>query len=228
MHPALKKLIDANVALERAEAALTKAQQQRRQCALDLRDIEDEEERLTAAIFAYSAFGKGLSLVLAEAVTGLPGKKGQSQFLVLAGRKQHQPKGYGRDAIRIETEPMVEWPSPTVFEREVIASHIRHGRPFQLDEGLGWTNLRASLQPCEAEAFLDDPTSALATHFGVSRGDFVLWLSTWGHVGCEARYGNGNPCTARVAGVPGMLPIEKWKDVKSKGGYCKRHGGKPS
>ncbi len=225
MHPALKKLIDANTELARAEAALAAAQERRRQCALGLRDIEDDEERLSAALFAYSAFGKGLSLVLAEAVTGLPGKKGQSQFLVLAGRKRYQPKGHGKDAICIAAEPMSEWPAPSPLERELVASHIRHGQAFHLDEGLGWTNLRATLKPAEAEAFLVDPTSALAMHFGLAREDFVLWLSTWGHIGCEARYGNGNPCTARVAGVAGMLPIERWKEAKARGGYCKRHGG---
>lgn len=225
MHPALQRLVEANAALEAAELALAEAQEHRRQCGLGLTEIEDPDDRLQAALYAYGAFGKGLSLVLAEAVTGLPGKRGQSQFLVLAGRLQHQPKGHDADRVTVVSDPMTEWPAPSALERDVIESHIRHGKPYHLEHGLGWTNLSTSLTPSEATAFLRDPTAALAAHFDLSREAFVEWLSGWGHVGCEATYNNGKPCAARVAGLPGMLQVEKWKVAKAKGGYCARHGG---
>lgn len=225
MHPALQRLVEANVALEAAELALAEAQEHRRQCGLRLAEIEDPNDRLQAALYAYDAFGKGLSLVLAEVVTGLPGKRGQSKFLVLAGRLQHQPKGHRAGRVTVASDAMTEWPAPTALEREVIESHIRHGKRYNLEYGLGWTNLSTSLTPSEATAFLRDPTAALAEHFDLSREAFVEWLSGWGHVGCEANYNNGKPCAARVASVPGMLQVEKWKIAKAKGGYCARHGG---
>jgi hypothetical protein len=228
MHPALQRLVEAHDACEGAKRAVVEAEERRRACALDLCEIEDEDERLRAAVWAYKAFGKGLSLVLAEAVTGLPGKKGQSRFLVLAGRKQYQPKGHGaHDGAVIDerSEPMTAWPAPTPVEREVIAAHMRHGQPYTVSRGLGWTHLSASLAPAAASHFLEDPTAALAEHFGIDRPAFVEWLSGCGEVTCEGRFANGKPCTSRVAALVGQLPLRDWIAARKKGGYCARHGG---
>lgn len=225
MHPALRRLVAANTELEIARAALTAAEEYRRQCALDLADIEDLDERQRSGVFAYQQFGKGLSLALAEAVTGLPGKKGQSAFLVLAGRRANQPKGYGSKPLVTEHEPMTEWPPLDPIERDIVASHIRHHENYSIHRGLGWTALDANLNPTEAREYLNDPTGALAEHYGVSREGFVEWLSSEGHVSCEGSYQNGKPCSSRVAGLPGQLNLQAWKAAKAKGGYCRKHGG---
>lgn len=228
MHPALQRLVEAHASYEQAQRALIEAEEHRRDCALRLTDIDDPDDRLGAALYAYRKFGKGLSLPLAQAVTGLPGKKGQSRFLVLAGRRQDQPKGRARpdvETIIFEPEPVTEWPALTALEREVVALHVKHRRPYVIECGLGWTVFSAILEPAEAEGLLDDPTSALASHFGLSRAEFVEWLSGNGHVPCEGRYENGRPCTSRVAGVRGQLEIDAWIAARQKGGYCKRHGG---
>ncbi|WP_293679272.1 hypothetical protein [uncultured Phenylobacterium sp.] len=227
MHPALQRLVDANDDLERAERALEAAQEQRRQCARDLAQIEDQSERVSAAVFAYHRFGKGLSLALAEAVTGLPGKKGQSAFLVLAGRMQYQPRGHGAGGGGEPSEPMTEWPAPDECEREIIRAHIAHGRDYWIDRGLGWGCLRTSLRPPEAAAYLKDATGALAGHFGLSREAFVEWLSSCGSVGCEGRNKDATRCKSSVAGRTVQLDVEDWKVAVERGGYCRRHGGDP-
>lgn len=225
MHPALQRLVDANDNLERAQHALDVAAQHRRACALQLNEIENPAERLDAAAWAYGVFGKGLSLVLGEAVTGLPGKRGQSQFLVMVGRKTYQPKGHGTDAVLTYDDPITEYPAPDALERKVIAAHIAHGRPYAIDGYLGRLKISAQLAPSEACIFLDDATAALAAHNGVSREIFVAWLSSSGRVNCEARFANGNPCTSRVAGLTDGMRLEAWTAAKAKGGYCRRHGG---
>lgn len=225
MHPALRRLVAANTELETARAALTAAEEYRRQCALDLAEIEDLDERQRSAVFAYEKFGKGLSLALAEAVTGLPGKKGQSAFLVLAGRRTNQPKGYGSEFAVAEHEPMTEWPPLDPLERDIVASHIRHRTNYFIHRGLGWTAFAADLTATEAEEYLIDPTRALTEHYGVTRELFIEWLSTEGHVACEGHYQSGKPCNSRVAGLPGQLDLEAWLAARANRGYCRKHGG---
>lgn len=226
MHPRLEALIAANSQFEAAKRAVVAAEDLRRQCATDLVHIEDQAERTAAAIEAYHAFGKGLSLALAEAVTGLPGRRGQSEFLVLANRKTYQPKGCEpRDRVVHVSEPMTEWPAPDALQREVMSAHIKRGKPYWLERVLGWTIMRVSLEPNEARAFLKDPTAALAAHHDMTREAFVDWLSSGGRVLCEDTYKNGNPCAAQVAGTTGFMSIERWKAAKAAGGYCKQHGG---
>lgn len=225
MHPALQRLVDANTALENAQRALELAQDQRRQAALALIEIEDEDQRWQAAIFAYREFGHGLSLALAEAATGLPGKKAQSRFLVRAGRKSYQPKGHGSDAVAHIPEPMSEWPAPDQLEREVISSHIAHGEPYWVDRGLGWGRLRVDLQPDEARTYLEDATGAMASRVGLTREEFVEWLSTEGFVRCSGVTLKGAPCKAGVKGLSGQMAIGPWKAAKDRGGYCSTHGG---
>lgn len=224
MHPALKRLIDANTRLLQAQQALEAAQDHRRSCALQLSEIKGEDERWQAALFAYREFGKGLSLALAEAATGIPGRRAQSTFLVRAGRKEHQPKGHGRGASEF-AQPMAEWPAPDPLEQELIRSHIAHGQPYWIDKGLGWGNVRIDLKPAEAEAYLKDPTAAMARKAGLSREDFVEWLSTEGFVRCKGVTQGGARCKSGVAGVRSQLPVKAWKEAKEKGGYCSRHGG---
>lgn len=101
-----------------------------------------------------------------------------------AGRKEHQPKGHGGGASGY-AEPMTEWPVPSALDQELIRSHIAHGQAFWIDKGLGWGNVRTELAPAEAEAYLKDPTGAMAQKAGLSREDFVEWLSTEGFVRCE-------------------------------------------
>jgi hypothetical protein len=224
MHPALKRLIEANAELTKAQQALESAQDQRRACALQLSEIEDEAERWQAALFAYAKFGKGLSLQLAEAATGLPGRRAQSTFLVRAGRKEHQPKGNGGGSVQ-PAEPMTEWPAPDALERELIRSHIAHGQAYWIDRGLGWGNVRIALEPEEAEEYLVDPTGAMARQAGLSREDFVEWLSSEGSIRCEGVTLSGARCKAGVVGVSSQLPVKAWKEAKARGGYCGRHGG---
>lgn len=224
MHPALKRLIEADAQMVKAQKALEAAQDERRSCALQLSEIEDEDERWQAALFAFRECGKGLSLQLAEAATGLPGRRAQSTFLVRAGRKEYQPKGHGSGPIAA-ARALTEWPAPDSLERELIRSHIEHRRPFRIDRGLGWGNVRVTLDPEEAEAFLRDPTDAMARKAGLSRKEFVEWLSTEGSVRCEGVTQAGHRCRAGVAGVSSQLAVKVWKEAKDKGGYCKRHGG---
>jgi len=224
MHPALKRLIEAEAQLTQAQQALDVAQAHRRACALRLSEIENEDERWEAALFAYREFGKGLSLHLAEAATGLPGRRAQSAFLVRAGRKEHQPKGHGGGGGDF-AEPMTEWPAPTPLEQELIRSHIAHGQTFWIDKGLGWGNVRVGLEPAEAQAYLKDPTAAMAQKAGLSREDFAEWLSTEGFVRCEGVTQSGSRCRSGVAGVSSQLPVKVWKEAKARGGYCSRHGG---
>lgn len=228
MHPALQRLVEAQASYELAQKTLTEAEELRRNCALRLAEIDDREERTESAVWAYGKFVKGLSLALAEAVTGLPGKKGQSRFLVLAGCREEQRKGHTQhnvDTVLYEPEPVTEWPPLTPIEREVVASHVKHRQPYFIDCGLGWTVFSATLEPEEAEAFLIDPTSALAANCGISREMFVEWLSSSGHIPCEGHYGNGRACASRVAGVRGQLSLDEWIPARERGGYCKRHGG---
>lgn len=227
MHSALKRLVEANAQLLQAQQTLETAQDHRRTCALQLSEIADENERWQAALFAYRNFGKGLSLALAEAATGLPGRRAQSTFLVRAGRKEHQPKGHGGEAPEF-AEPMTEWPAPDALEQELIRSHIAHGQPYWIDKGLGWGNVRTELDPDEAEAYLQNPTAAMARKASLSREDFVEWLSTEGFVRCEGLTRSGARCKSGVAGVSSQLPVKLWKKAKEKGGYCSRHGGQAS
>lgn len=225
MHPALQRLINANAALVDTQHALELAQDQRRQAALALAEIEDEDQRWQAAIFAYREFGQGLSLVLAEAATGLPGKKAQSGFLVRAGRKSHQPKGNASDVVVHVHEPMLEWPAPDQLEREVISAHIAHGERYWVDRGLGWGNLQVDLQPDQARAYLGDPTGAIAARLGVARDEFVDWISSEGSVRCNGVTQKGAPCKSGVKGVSRQMKIGAWKEAKERGGYCGAHGG---
>lgn len=227
MHPALKRLVDANEDLERAERALEAAQEHRRQCARDLAQIDNLEERRQAAVSAYLNFGKGLSLALAEAVTGLPGRQGQSAFLVLAGRKEYQPRGRLPTAVTEVSEPVTEWRAPDEFEREVVRAHIAHGQKYWIDEGLGWQRLRTPLSPTQAADYLVDPTAAIAKSLGLTRDEFVEYLSSYGTVRCEGRNKDGTPCKSSVAGCTGQLDAEVWKLAIEQGGYCRRHRGDP-
>lgn len=229
MHPTLQRLVDANDELERAQRALEAAQEHRRQCARDLAQIEDVEERCSAAVFAYQRLGKGLSAPLAEAVTGLPGKQGVSRLLVLAGRIQYQPRGE-RPAYRhavAEPEPPTEWREVEDFERDVVRTHIAHGEEYWIDEGLGWQRLTTPLSPAQAAEYLVDPTSAIAKSLGLTREEFVEYLSSYGTVRCEGRNKDGSPCKSSVAGPTGQLDAKIWKLANDQGGYCRRHGGDP-
>lgn len=226
MHSALKRLIDAEAELKRAQAALDAAQVNRRRCALGLAEIEDEDERWQAALRAYREFGKGLSLALAEAATGLPGKRAQSTFLERAGRRVNQPKGHGGGSFP-SSEPMTAWPAPDALEQDVIRSHIAHKTPYRISEGLGWGCLTVSLDPADAAVFLQDPTDGLARGVGLSRQEFVEYLSSAGSVQCDAKTQKGTRCSFGVAGRSGQLSIEAWKVAKARGGYCTLHGGEP-
>lgn len=227
MHPALQRLVDAHEDLQRAERALEAAQERRRQAARDLAQIEDREERVQAALHAYGRFGKGLSLALAEAVTGLPGRHGQSAFLVLAGRMQYQPKGRQVPCNVHEPEPVTGWREPDEFEREIVRAHIAHGQEYWIDEGLGWQRLRTPLTPAQAAEYLVDPTGAVAKSLGLTREGFVEYLSTYGGVRCEGHNKDGIRCKSGVAGQTGQLEAEVWKLAVERGGYCRRHGGDP-
>lgn len=224
MHPALNKLVEANAQLEAAQTALSEAQEHRRQRALALSEIADEDERWQAALYAYREFGAGLSLALAEAATGLPGRRAQSVFLVRAGRRQNQPKGYG-GGWSAPHEPLVEWPAPDELERAVIQTHIDHGKPYHLEQGLGWGKVSMTLEPAEARAFLREPTAALAEILKISREDFVEYLSSEGSVRCEGHTKKGDRCRTSVAGLSTQLGLKAWIDAKGRGGYCRRHGG---
>lgn len=153
MHPALQRLIDANAAFVAAEQALEAARELRRETALQLAEIEDEQERWQAALLAYTEFGRDLSLALAEAATGVTGRRSQSEFLVRAGRLTHQPKENQIQASS-ERRPMTEWPMPGDLEREVVQSHIAHQTPYLIARGLGWSSIAVQLRPREAEIFL--------------------------------------------------------------------------
>lgn len=227
MHPALQRLINANAEFTRAEEALEAAQEHRRRCALGLAEIEDEDERWQAALLAYQEFGKGLSLALAEATTGLPGKRGQSTFLERAGRRTNQPKGYGAGSVE-PSEPMIEWPALDALEQELVRSHIAHRTPYWISEGLGWQRLSLSLTPEHSAIYLDDPTAGIAAGLGLTRAEFVDYLSSEGSVSCEGKTLKGAPCRASVAGLSTQLSVEAWRAAKARGGYCKRHGGEPT
>lgn len=224
MHASLKRLIEADAELKGAQTALEAAQEHRRQCALGLADIEDDGERWQAALLAYREFGKGLSLALAEAATGLPGRRAQSTFLERAGRRENQPKGHGAGPAT-PSEPMTVWPAPDALEQEVIRSHIAHLTPYSVDRGLGWGRLTVSLDPADAALYLADPTAGLAKGVGLTRDQFVEYLSSEGSVRCEARTLKGALCRAGVAGLSSQLNIKAWKAAKDRGGYCTRHGG---
>ncbi len=225
MHPALESLIEANSALQEAQGAVQLAIERRRQAALDLAQIEDEDQRWEAALFAYRKFGQGLSLVLAEAVTGLPGRKAQSAFLVRAGVRINQSKGHGSGSVVDRGEPMTEWPAPTELEREIISSHISHGTSYCVDHGLGWGRVRIDLQPHHARTYLVDPTMAMAARAGLTRDEFVEWLSSEGSVRCNGVTRAGAPCKAGVKGAGSQMSISAWKAAKERGGYCSVHGG---
>jgi hypothetical protein len=227
MHPALLRLVDANEELQRAERALEAAQELRRRAACELAQIEDREERIQAALHAYREFGKGLSLALAEAVTGLPGRHGQSAFLVLAGRMQYQPKGRQAPQSATEREPVTGWREPDEFEREVVRAHIAHGQDYWIDEGLGWQRLRTPLTPAQAADYLVDPTAGVAKSLGLTREAFVEYLSTCGGLRCEGHNKDGTRCKSRVAGRTGQLDADVWKLAIERGGYCRLHGGDP-
>lgn len=225
MHPSLKRLIDANAAHEEAKRVLAEARSLRQQAALGLAEIEDEDERWDAAVRAYHEFGEGLSLYLAEAATGRPGKNAVSGFLVRAGRMTYQPKGHWPAGTIVESPAITEWPAPGALEREVIASHIAHGEPYVVDAALGWGNLRVALKPDQAKAYLADPTGALAARVELTRDQFVEWLSSEGSVRCEATTQRGGRCRLGVKGVRSQLDIRTWKAAMERGGYCSAHGG---
>lgn len=225
MHPSLRRLIDANADYEEAKRVLAEVHSLRQQAALGLAEIEDEDERWETALRAYNEFGEGLSLYLAEAVTGRPGKNAVSGFLVRAGRMNSQPKGRWPTGGIVESPAMTEWPAPDALEREVIAAHIAHGEPYLVDTALGWGTLRVALNPNQAKAYLEDPTGALATRFDLTREQFVEWLSSGGAVRCEAATQKGARCRCGVKGVGIQLDIRTWKVAMERGGFCSAHGG---
>lgn len=222
MHAVLKRLVDANSAVEDAQRALDAAHAYRKQAALGLAEIADEDERWQAALFAYRAFGQGLTLQLAEAATGQPGRKSQSQFLVRAGRRSVHPK---RHAPAAERARLTEWPTPDALERTLIAGHIEHGETYVVERQLGWGNVRVPLKPAEAQAYLEDPTAAMAAKAGLTRDALIEWLATEGSVFCDGVTTKGEPCRSLARGLSSQLGIEDWKAAKARGGYCHRHGG---
>lgn len=222
MHAALKRLVDANSAVEDAQRALDAALAHRKESALGLAEIVDDDARWQAALLAFREFGAGLSLQLAEAATGQPGRKSQSHFLVRAGRrsvhpKRHEPAG--------ERTPLTEWPAPDTLERTLIAGHIEHGEAYVVERQLGWGNVRVPLKPAEARAYLEDPTAAMAAKVGLAREDLVEWLTTEGSVFCDGVTAKGEPCKSMVLGLNSQLGIGPWRAAKARGGYCRRHGG---
>lgn len=224
MHAALKRLFDADVEVERAERALEAAQNQRYECAVALSEIDDPDERLQAVVFANQRL-KGLSVALAQAVTGLPGKKGQSKFPQLAGRiPPSEPKLKTRrknsSSDAVVARSMKEWPIPSGEKVDVIRAYIQHGKFYNLYTGLGWTSIHVALSPVEAVAYLEDPSGALARKFGVSRDEFCEWFGTDGSVACNGTLVKGGRCQILIGS---QLPIKVWKEVKDQGGYCKRH-----
>lgn len=225
MHPALQRLVDADAAFEQAKRAVDLAAEQRRQAALGLADIEDDDQRWDAALLAYREFGQGLSFALAEAATGLPGKKAQTKFLVRAGRISLQPRGPRADAEEGAYEPTVEWPATGQLERGVIEAHIANGKPYWLHKGIGWESVDVDLQPDQARAYLEDPVGAIADRVGLTREEFHDWMSSEGAVRCSGITTRGRACKCLVSGLSSHLPLDRWKEAKDRGGYCSVHGG---
>jgi hypothetical protein len=225
MHPALQRLVEADTALEDAKRAVELAAEQRRQAALGLADIEDDDQRWDAALFAYREFGQGLSFALAEAATGLPGKKAQTKFLVRAGRMPQHLRGRRTDAEARVYEPRVEWPELSQLERGVIEAHIANGKPYWLHKGIGWESVDVDLQPDQARAYLEDPVGVIAARVGLTREEFHDWMSSEGSVRCSEITTQGRACKCLVRGLSSHLPLDRWKEAKDRGGYCSAHGG---
>lgn len=79
-----------------------------------------------------------------------------------------------------------------------------------------------ALQSGEVPAFIQDRDTFAASHFGVTRQQYLDWVKTDGAPRCGATTKKGTRCANSVTGGI-QRTIGEW--VELDGGYCTVHGG---
>lgn len=78
--------------------------------------------------------------------------------------------------------------------------------------------------PEQALRLLQDRQAVYGELMGLTRTEYVEWLSSEGSVYCSATTQKGNRCRNAIAGAT-LLEPAAWKAVCESGGYCAVHGG---
>lgn len=97
-------------------------------------------------------------------------------------------------------------------------------------EGIGFTashdgpagKVTIRLSPSQTAMYWDDPPSALAEVYGVTRAQYLAWHSAGYVVQCAARTAKGRQCRNPVQGGHLVESPAQW--VALQGGYCLIHG----
>ena len=83
----------------------------------------------------------------------------------------------------------------------------------------GWT---IPVSAKQVAAYLQDKEAFAASHFGLSRAEYQLWLEWGGSVRC-AGYTQKNTRCKNVVATPMQLSPQQWRALQ--GEYCAVHGG---
>ena len=78
--------------------------------------------------------------------------------------------------------------------------------------------------PEQALRLLKDKHEVYSELVGLSREDYIEWVSSQGSVYCSATTRRGNRCRNTIIGATLLAP-SKWKTTCETGGYCSVHGG---
>lgn len=99
------------------------------------------------------------------------------------------------------------------------------GVQFSASYSTVWGGGEMSLEPAEVLQYLKDKENIIASHLGVEAEDYILWIESEGCIFCTANTNSGKRCRNMVDGTRIQHDIKEWKELREKGGYCKRHGG---
>jgi hypothetical protein len=77
----------------------------------------------------------------------------------------------------------------------------------------------------EAERYNADPDAYAASHFGLSKIEYLQWVELEGAPLCGQRTKGGDPCRNMTGGY--QLDAAEWQ-ARHRKLYCTSHGGEPA
>lgn len=253
-HPIVDDIEGAVADFMIAEQRVADAKERLRRAALALKEVEDEVQRLRIATFLYWALPDVSTHMLAQAVTGQPGKRG-----VYALLRQLPPKvtdvvcARCGGAVRVRTREELKRlgsvksvgscehcapPRPAMDAIEFSITNSRPSARFRTkieqriaERGAMLINVKycfggkdIAMGPALLELYLQDPDAAAARALGVSKEDYVGYLTSWCSVQCSGTTKHGTRCSNTAVDLK-HLELEDWIEAERVGGYCKVHGG---
>lgn len=78
--------------------------------------------------------------------------------------------------------------------------------------------------PGQALRLLEDKNEIYGELVGLSRTNYIEWVSSQGSVYCSAKTRKGDRCRNTVVGATQLEPAA-WKTTYEASGYCATHGG---